>query len=280
MSFNDSKKLADPNFKISNSKLGSNSSNASNTSTSFNREINHNSFYKKKKYIESFGIVLFTVVENTILYLLVQKRDSYEYMDLLMGTWKTNDDVVHLVNGMSKKEKKRLINNDFDTLWNDLFATQNSYICREYERARDKYHSIINLTEIIENCNTSITLQWGFPKGRKEAGETTLECAKREFVEETGYSINIVNIVNTKTFSEFYTGNNKKSYCTHYFIGSSETQHDIVYLDNHTDLRKKMISSEIGDMKWCELNIACNLLSNTRSALLKKIDLYIRKNCI
>lgn len=29
---------------------------------------------------------------------------------------------------------------------------------------------------------------WGIPKGRKEEGESLLECAKREFVEETGFT--------------------------------------------------------------------------------------------
>ena len=28
---------------------------------------------------------------------------------------------------------------------------------------------------------------WGIPKGRKEDNETLLECAKREFIEETGF---------------------------------------------------------------------------------------------
>lgn len=35
---------------------------------------------------------------------------------------------------------------------------------------------------------------FGFPKGEKESDETIEECAKREFLEETGYSIDDMNL--------------------------------------------------------------------------------------
>ena len=43
------------------------------------------------------------------------------------------------------------------------------------------------ITESYHNC-------YGFPKGEKEQGETTEECAKREFKEETGHSIDNINL--------------------------------------------------------------------------------------
>ncbi len=61
---------------------------------------------------------------------------------------------------------------------------------------------------------------FGFPKGEKEKGETVEECARREFLEETGYEINNLNLdacVRIGTFIEdveyiFYIWNVPKSF--------------------------------------------------------------------
>jgi len=62
--------------------------------------------------------------------------------------------------------------------------------------------------------------EWGFPKGRKNSQEKDLQCALREFGEETGYlSSNIHVIENVLPFEEIFTGSNYKSYKHKYFLG-------------------------------------------------------------
>ena len=61
--------------------------------------------------------------------------------------------------------------------------------------------------------------EWGFPKGRREVGESDYNCAIREFSEETGYPISsLIKIRNIVPFEEIFTGSNYKSYKHKYYL--------------------------------------------------------------
>ncbi len=73
--------------------------------------------------------------------------------------------------------------------WNQDWKISNS---RERKKAgviliRNKTH--VWVTQSYHNC-------YGFPKGEKETNETVEECAKREFKEETGCSIDKIELSN------------------------------------------------------------------------------------
>jgi 8-oxo-dGTP pyrophosphatase MutT (NUDIX family) len=76
------------------------------------------------------------------------------------------------------------------------------------------------LSNIIDNSTTSWKeTEWDFPKGRKNFQEKDLECAKREFQEETGYSFSDIYIINNLLpFEELFIGSNHKSYKNKYFL--------------------------------------------------------------
>ena len=85
--------------------------------------------------------------------------------------------------------------------------------------------------------------EWGFPKGRRNYKEKDIDCALREFEEETGYSKhNLIFIKNLNPFEEIFTGSNLKSYKHKYFLTYIPYTHSI----NNTNFQK----SEIGDMDW------------------------------
>ncbi|MEX2369314.1 MAG: NUDIX domain-containing protein [Candidatus Paceibacterota bacterium] len=46
---------------------------------------------------------------------------------------------------------------------------------------------------------------WKFPKGHKEAGETNLEAALRETLEEIGVDIDETNVITNESFKESYS---------------------------------------------------------------------------
>lgn len=63
------------------------------------------------------------------------------------------------------------------------------------------------------------TAEWGFPKGRRNYQEREFDCAVREMLEETGYSMDNCTIIkNILPFEENFTGSNYKSYKHKYFI--------------------------------------------------------------
>jgi 8-oxo-dGTP pyrophosphatase MutT (NUDIX family) len=85
--------------------------------------------------------------------------------------------------------------------------------------------------------------EWGFPKGRRNFKERDLECAIREFEEETGYDKkNLILIKNMNPCEEIFTGSNLKSYKHRYFLACMNYE-DTLVDDNFQ-------KSEIGSMKW------------------------------
>jgi hypothetical protein len=65
--------------------------------------------------------------------------------------------------------------------------------------------------------------EWGLPKGKREHRETDLQCALREFSEETGIEPGYVRIYkNVVPLEESYVGMNNVHYKHIYFIGELE----------------------------------------------------------
>lgn len=58
-----------------------------------------------------------------------------------------------------------------------------------------------------------------FPKGVREKNETPLNCALREFSEETGFNLdlNLINVIDQITY-KYISGNNKWYKCIYYVI--------------------------------------------------------------
>ena len=99
-------------------------------------------------------------------------------------------------------------------------------------------NEIITLNDIIENSKTQWSeTEWEFPKGRRNSKERDIDCALREFEEETGINKNRISVIeNILPFEEIFIGTNHKSYKHKYFLaymnedfGENET---FEYIDN------------------------------------------------
>ena len=80
---------------------------------------------------------------------------------------------------------------------------------------------MVTLKDLIDKSNTKWSeTEWEFPKGRRNLKEKDLDCALREFQEETGILSSKINIVeNVLPFEEIFIGTNHKSYKHKYFLG-------------------------------------------------------------
>ena len=117
--------------------------------------------------------------------------------------------------------------------------------------------------------------EWGFPKGRRNYKEKDLECALREFEEETGYSKKTLSLIkNLNPYEELFTGSNLKSYKHKYFIARMK------YEDSHSLNYQR---SEIGDMKWFSLEEALQRIrdyNTEKKELLISLDQLLKNNII
>ena len=174
--------------------------------------------------IVSYGIIVYDMA--TKKYLLICRSKSFGYIDFLHGNYSFNDleQIKILVDEMSIKEKEDLLLYDFDYLFGELLHTKIN------EKGKNKFKVIkngiyvnnenINLKKIIEDSTTRWpTPEWEFPKGRKNTHEKILDCALREFTEETGYLKSDVKVIdNIVPFEEIFIGSNLKVYKHKYYL--------------------------------------------------------------
>lgn len=200
----------------------------------------------------SYGIILYTVINNEIHYLICCRKNSFGYSDLLKGEYcilnQTN--LKNIINELTNTEKQNIINNNYDYNWRymwDYDPSKNLPTDNEYKRSKEKF--ILNRDNIIKlirkTPDTWKTPEWEFPKGRINTDENYLECAIREFEEETGIKRKQINIIeNILPFEEHFIGSNNKLYTYKYFLAYFDSKQL-----NRTDM-DNFQKSEISDMKW------------------------------
>ena len=126
----------------------------------------------------------------------------------------------------------------------------------------------ITLQKLIDNSTTKWKeTEWEFPKGRRNYHEKDLDCALREFEEETGLSRKDIKIVeNVLPFEEIFLGSNHKSYKHKYFLA---------YTDKTTDDLQNYQQTEVSKLVWKTLD---ECLESIRPYNLEKKQLVININ--
>jgi 8-oxo-dGTP pyrophosphatase MutT (NUDIX family) len=132
-------------------------------------------------------------------------------------------------------------------------------------------NKLITLKNIIENSTTHWKeTEWEFPKGRRNFKEKDLDCALREFEEETGiFRTNIHIIYNILPFEETFIGTNHKSYKHKYFLAYYKDEGNDKNLNNFQ-------KSEVSKLEWKTFE---DCLESIRPYNLekKKLIIYINK---
>ena len=214
---------------------------------------------------------------DDIKVLMIQRRDSIGYIEIIRAKYKANDIeyIKDQISGTTLKERNTLLTKSFDDLWSDLWGKstfETKQYKQEFEQAKHKFEqlkegldidgTIFKLSEIIESIPVQWdTPEWGFPKGRRNILEKDLECAKREFMEETGLLENQFSIFkNIEPIHESFYGNNSIHYCHVYFLAWIHSDVKVVYnIDN------EIMTKEIGDICWFSFNDAIGHIRPTNS---------------
>ena len=180
--------------------------------------------------------------------LMVKRKDSMAYMEFIRGKY----DLVHidyiqrLMKNMTKQEQKQIVTEEFDTLWTKLWGVGRDTRSTEYFTAKENYNTIDRKKLIEESPSTFTEPEWGFPKGRRSKGETDLECAIREFWEETNIPSDAYEILPMTTFTEVFTGTNDVKYKHVYYVALLK---DPTLLPNEKSLTS-MQRREVSEVGW------------------------------
>jgi ADP-ribose pyrophosphatase YjhB (NUDIX family) len=238
-------------------------------------------FHQCKMPITSYGVILFRPEESLFEYLMIRRKDSFGYIDFLRGKYSPYniEQIQNIINQMSIHEKHKLLNEPFENLWLQMWdnVTSNQYKSEEiasnkkFETIKNGIlinNKIITLKDIIENSETVWEeTEWEFPKGRRNYQEKDLDCALREFEEETGISKNnIIVIDNVLPFEESFIGTNHKSYKHKYFLAFMNTTDKTLH---------NFQKSEVSKIEWKTLD---NCLKSIRHYNLEKKQLITNIN--
>ena len=247
---------------------------------------NGHAFHQCKYPITSIGVIPFKYQKNNIKYLMIRRKDTLGYVDFMRGKYPLyNYNYLHnIINEMTIEEKERIMTQKFDILWSDLWGENVGIQYRiEEKTSREKFDlltygitngsNFYNLESLVSGSDTAWKEpEWGFAKGRRNYQEKDINCALREFQEETGYSKNSINIIqNLVPFEEIFTGSNYKSYKHCYYIA---------YINNNIKPIQNFQKTEVSKMEWKTFSDALEIIrpyNIEKISVLSRVDEVLNK---
>tara|TARA_B110000091_G_scaffold209971_1_gene252010 strand:- start:683 stop:1564 length:882 start_codon:yes stop_codon:yes gene_type:complete len=237
--------------------------------------------------ITSYGILCYIVKDNNIKYLMIQRKDSLCYIEFMRGFYEL-DNIPYLFTlfkYITINEKIRILNNDFDYLWNLLWENYTiSKFKKDYGISKAKFNKLknglINNNEVIDfnylikktENDTFEETEMEFPKGRRNLNENNITTALREFEEESGLSCKNIRVINNKSYEEVYIAVNNIRYRHIYFIAKCNTK-DYKLIENLFNPNNKIQIKEVINVKWFTYD---EVLNNIRGIYLERKELFKR----
>lgn len=241
-----------------------------------------NYFYNKYLDIGEYNyqnlenIKLIPYFYDKIKILMIRRKDSLNYIEFIRGKYNLDNKIGinKLLKLMTKKENLKIKNNSFDDLWNELWkdTAKSKIYQKEYNNSKQKFQELKNnnFYNLLDDLSEYDEPEWGFPKGRRNVNEKNLDCATREFIEETNIPLNNLHIMERlNCLDEEYKGTNLINYRHIYYLAS---------IDKEIDLTVDYNNLEIGDMEWFTIPEAIEKIRpyyTTRIKMIHQIYFFI-----
>ena len=192
--------------------------------------------------------VLPVVNTKQVRVLMVRRKDSMSFMEFIRGKYEETDNnyICRLVENMTQDEQQKIMTLPFATLWAQLWGNGRDTHSPEFYQAKDKFELLDKITIVRQNLSRWLEPEWGFPKGRRMRGESDLDCAIREFWEETNISRESYTVCKNLSFTEIFTGTNNVQYKHVYFLGLLKKAEEVDLTQKLTACQKREISA----LRW------------------------------
>jgi 8-oxo-dGTP pyrophosphatase MutT (NUDIX family) len=239
------------------------------------------SFHQCKLPITSYGVVVFRSSSNGLQFLMIRRKDSFGFIDFIRGKYSPYNifQVQNIINEMSLTEKQIILTEPFEDLWLNMWGNSSNIQYKNEEMSSSKKmetikngitvnEETIRLHDIVEKSPTKWSeTEWEFPKGKRNHKEKDIDCALREFEEETGISKSkIIVIENILPFEEIFIGTNHKSYKHKYFLA---------YMTDTEEILDNFQITEVSKIEWKTID---SCLESIRPYSLEKMKLITNIN--
>ena len=177
--------------------------------------------------------------------LMVRRKDSMSFTEFLRGKYSTHpaEYLGTLLSNMTQSEQHMIRTQQFDTLWVRLWGHGVEHHYNEYPYARQQYDQL-DISALLDAHPTIYhEPEWGFPKGRRIRCETDIECATREFFEETNIPREAYAILKGVVISETFRGTNGVMYKHIYDVAIVRDELQIQLEQKFTAMQRREISA-------------------------------------
>jgi ADP-ribose pyrophosphatase YjhB (NUDIX family) len=242
----------------------------------YNKFVNINEF----NYSNINNIKFIPKYYNEIKILMIRRKHSLNFIEFIRGKYQNNkNSVMNLLELMTIDENIKIRTKSFDELWDELWikTARNKIYQKEYNISKNKFYKLkdsnfFDLFDSKEYISKYTDPEWGFPKGRRNPNEKNINCALREFSEETNIDINDIHLLERIDYlEEEYNGTDYVKYKHIYYLASSENELKL-NINNDNQLY------EIGDIGWFTISDAIEKIRpyhTTKINLLNKIYFFI-----
>lgn len=249
-----------------------------------------------EKSIYSFGVIAYCL--ETKKWLLVRRQYSPSYIVLIRGSYRMSDlkIILPMLSVREIEKVQDLISNPdkFDSVFKETISNDLS----EFQYAKLRFIELKSYISVLLLSISGVTdTEWLWPKGRlnfsgnlgkskieekekeekeekieekeekrerdKNIREKPLQCAAREFKEETGIELTNQKLVSHKPLIETFRGFNGKLYETKCWIYLFDDEIQPPKLSSEDSPR------EIGECKWMTEEEAEKVLNDVKFKLLK-----------
>jgi 8-oxo-dGTP pyrophosphatase MutT (NUDIX family) len=223
---------------------------------------------------------------GTIQFLLIRRKDSLRFVDFVRGKYDITDTdyLKQMLGNMTHSERDFLRTTTFEDLWKRVWGSASIRNYKiDYDMSKSRFETLqTTLTEdgktLLQHLIDTTTShwehpEWGFPKGRRNSRESDIECAIREFEEETGLRRDQFKIVqNMEPLCETFYGDNHVHYCHKYYLAQAPSTLSIEMLTDHPHMAR-----EISAIGWFTLDEALHMI---RSENIEKREVLLRASGI
>jgi NUDIX domain len=179
----------------------------------------------------SYGIIAQDQIGQIIF---IRRKASLEYIQIVVGKWNSLEQVQLYLENITIAEKKNLLTKNFNDLWNGLWY--NKY--KKYSKYQKMKFDGLNIRRMLLETNVYKKLpEVLLPKGQIKPNESEIECATREFMEETGISKNFFEIdAYREPVLDTFRGTDNNLYQTVYYFAKMKkfcNQRDFINYDRN-----------------------------------------------
>lgn len=191
-------------------------------------------------------------------FIFIRRKDSLSFSEITLAKYRLNNKeyIKKMLSRMTIDELEFLKNvRSADDIWSRLWTSRKKRVVPHIRKKlqslidgvviKDERYSFRSLIEEIEpRWNEP---EWGFPKGRRIPKESDVDCALREFQEETDIPKDNIQILPVNPIEEIFVGSNGVRYRHVYFLASCKENFNL-----NLNPRNKHQKAEISAIRWLE----------------------------